>query len=302
MRLMALKITIDHKIVKDLVEVPGLYGTEKLLGFRGCEDNHSFGEKAFYRFILKHMLSAALSQREREALHLNDEEMLRRAASRFRLDAGPRAKGAEIAEICLYGVMSEYYKAASSVPKIFYKQSAGDQAKGADSVHIVLDGEGGFSIWYGEAKFYKTLSSAIYKDVTSSLIELLSSNRLEYENHQIVGMPELKSDLIDDELYNRIQSVLDLNGISSELIAVLHVPILILYGSRKFFAKEENIIEQQKRIAEGYFMQHLLDLKPKLPFLSEIKFHLILFPVPDKESIVNQVEEVVRSYRGRYDK
>ena len=52
--------------------------------------------------------------------------------------------------------MKHHYGALSAVPKIFYKQNVQDNAKGADSVHIVLNNND-FSIWFGEAKFYPNL-------------------------------------------------------------------------------------------------------------------------------------------------
>ena len=51
--------------------------------------------------------------------------------------------------------MKNHYKALSAIPKIFYKQNDNDNAKGSDSVHIVIDPNGGFQLWLGEAKFYK---------------------------------------------------------------------------------------------------------------------------------------------------
>ena len=48
-------------------------------------------------------------------------------------------EGSELAEILLYGIMHHHYKALPVVPKIFNKQNSNDNAKGADSVHIVLE-------------------------------------------------------------------------------------------------------------------------------------------------------------------
>ena len=56
--------------------------------------------------------------------------------------------------------MKNHYKALSAIPKIFYKQNDNDNAKGSDSVHIVIDPNGGFQLWLGEAKFYNSLEDA----------------------------------------------------------------------------------------------------------------------------------------------
>ena len=64
--------------------------------------------------------------------------------------------------------MKDYYNALPVVPKIFYKQNRNDNAKGADSVHLVLtDDMSDFSVWFGEAKFYKSLSAHVLDNITS---------------------------------------------------------------------------------------------------------------------------------------
>lgn len=292
-----LKITIDHCLATSVLELDNLGAGENLLAIHGCQDVNCFGEKAFYRFIMKHMLNAALSLREREASFLSDAEKLKRAMSHYRVTTNQRAKGSEIAEICLYGVMADYYKAVSSVPKIYYKQSRDKQVNGADSVHVVVDSTGEFSIWLGEAKFYKAPSVAAYKDITTSIVAMLDPERLEIENRQIAGLPDLKTALVNDEMYQRIQAILDSDGLSQELISVLHVPIMLLYGSNKIFGGEDKLIEDQKAIATNYFKQHLEDISKALPMLKEIKYHLILFPVSDKKSIVGKVEDTVLANR-----
>lgn len=75
---------------------------------------------------------------------------LTESVKNLRLVDTDNGQGSEIAEIVLYGIMRYYYGALPVVPKIF----ANDNAKGADSVHIVLDDKGDFTLWLGEAKFY----------------------------------------------------------------------------------------------------------------------------------------------------
>src|SRR3546814_13092016 len=87
--------------------------------------------------------------------------MLERSAKNLRLLSDDEDNdGGEIGEILLYGLMKKYYSALPVVPKIFYKQNTRDYAQGADSVHIVLDDEGGYTLWLGESKFYNRLDNS----------------------------------------------------------------------------------------------------------------------------------------------
>ncbi|MDA1379618.1 DUF1837 domain-containing protein [Plesiomonas shigelloides subsp. oncorhynchi] len=108
----------------------------------------------FHSFVWDNIAETSLSHAERESLIDQSHSKLVAAAQSLRLtdkdtDIG---KGSELAEIVLYGIMKNHYKALPVVPKIFYKQNCQDNAKGADSVHIVVD-ENDFTIWFGEAKF-----------------------------------------------------------------------------------------------------------------------------------------------------
>ena len=91
----------------------------------------------------------------------------------------------ELAEILLYGLMKEHYKALPVVPKIFYKQNTKDNAKGADSVHIVIE-DGKYSIWFGEAKFYNSLEEARFDTIIKSVETTLQTDKLKKENSIIV--------------------------------------------------------------------------------------------------------------------
>ena len=68
------------------------------------------------------------------------------AFKNLRLVDRDNGQGSVIAEIVLYGIMRYHYEALPVVPKIFYKQNANDNAKGADSVHIILDDKGNFTL------------------------------------------------------------------------------------------------------------------------------------------------------------
>ena len=125
----------------------------------------------FYNFIWDNIAQTALSYKEREALQGQPHSLLVAAAKNLRLtdakdDIG---KGSELAEIVLYGIMRHKYCALPVVPKIFYKQNVQDNAKGADSVHIVLATGKDFSLWFGEAKFYSSIEDTRLTPIIESV-------------------------------------------------------------------------------------------------------------------------------------
>lgn len=104
---------------------------------------------------MDNIAQTGLSAEDRDNLYCESPyTTLTESVKNLRLVDTDNGQGSEIAEIVLYGIMRYYYGALPVVPKIFYKQNANDNAKGADSVHIVLDDRGDFTLWLGEAKFY----------------------------------------------------------------------------------------------------------------------------------------------------
>ena len=62
-------------------------------------------------------------------------------------------------------MFNTYFKNSFDIPNLTdrtnyeFKQNNQDNAKGADSVHIVIENENNFSLWLGEAKFYTNIES-----------------------------------------------------------------------------------------------------------------------------------------------
>jgi hypothetical protein len=98
------------------------------------------------------------------------------------------------------------------VPKIFYKQNSQDNAKGADSVHIVIK-DNDFSLWFGEAKFYRNIDIAITSAVDSVDAFLRNDDQIKKENSIITSVSDIDQMGLDDELVKQIK--LTLNGENS---------------------------------------------------------------------------------------
>lgn len=94
-------------------------------------------------------------------------------------------------------------------------------------------------------------------------------------------------------MLEKIKRYLVADSSLDKLKPLLHIPILLIYeckitANANEYTEEykEKILEYQKERAESYFKRQIDKLKDIFKY-QEIHFHLILFPVPNKEKIVN---------------
>lgn len=263
----------------------------------------------FQRFIWNNIKETALSVQERHALISEGEDsILTESAKKLRLIDDPldidNGKGGEIAEILLYGIMKNHFNAIPVVPKIFYKQNRNDYAKGADSVHIVIEDDEIFSIWFGESKFYKTIENSRLQKIVDSVNESLKLDKLKKENSIITNISDIdKLDSISDILKIKIKKLLSQEESIDVIKPILNIPILLLHQceiTEKTTCFNEDyknkIIEYHKDRATKYFEKQI-NTCSNIHMYSEIKFHIILFPVANKKEIEDRFILKANSYR-----
>lgn len=261
----------------------------------------------FQSFIWDNIAETSLSYKERESLV--NHSLLVEAAKNLRLtdsDKEDIGRGSELAEIVLYGIMKHHYKALPVVPKIFYKQNAQDNAKGADSVHIVLEKNDSFSIWFGEAKFYKRIEDARLYSIVASVENSLKTDKLKKENAIITNVQDLDGLVLDLKLREKIKATLSNKSSIDELKPKLHIPIFIMHEceiTKKATCINEKYIEDMlsfhRERATAYFKKQINKLKGYVHLYSDITFHIVLFPVPDKEKIVHKFVANVQHYKDQ---
>lgn len=260
----------------------------------------------FDNFIWDNIAETALSLREREALLGQPKSLLVAAAKNLRLTDAENdiSKGSELAEIILYGIMRHKYGALPVVPKIFYKQNTQDNAKGADSVHIVVTDKGDFTLWFGEAKFYNSIEDARLNSIIASVKNSLSTQKLKKENSIIVNLPELNEMGIPEELLARIRDALANRTSIDEIKPLINIPILLLHECEITAAAKEmskdylvQIVAKHKERAVAYFEKQVSGLAEIFKY-GDVTFHLILFPVPFKQPIVDQFVKEVGQFKG----
>jgi len=260
----------------------------------------------FQNFIWDNIAETSLSHRERESLVNNHHSLLTYAAKNLRLSdkSGDISKGSEIAEIILYAIMKHHFNALPVVPKIFYKQNAQDNAKGADSVHIIIENDTDFSIWFGEAKFYNSIEDARIPEIITSIENSLLTEKLKKENSLITNVSDIDSLIGDETLRKSIKAALCPRESIDLIKPKLHIPILLLHEceitqnqSEVSDAYRNELIEYHKNRAESFFKKQLSKIGG-IPHYSEIKFHLILFPVPLKKTIVDMFVSMADIYKN----
>lgn len=264
----------------------------------GYEDG-KWRQNVFRNFVFNNLAEDGLSSKEREALAGKNYETLVEAAQKLRIEKNINdSSGGEIGEILLYGIMKHHFHALSVVPKIFYKQNANDYVKGADSVHITLTESGDFELWFGESKFYNSIEDARFATPIASVEEMLMAKKLRDENSLITNLHDLDDILNDVELSGRIKAALDKGVSLDDVKRRLHIPILLLHEcalTKSATACDQSykdaIVAYHKERANSYFKKQMAKLKKTVHLLEEIRFHLILFPVPNKELIVKDFME-----------
>lgn len=281
------------------------YPNKSLLGLINDFEDGDWRYKKFQNFIWDNIAETSLSHRERESLSSDPYTLLAAAAQNLRLTDAIQdiSKGSELAEIVLYGIMKNHYSALPVVPKIFYKQNSQDNAKGADSVHIII-ANGDFSLWFGEAKFYNSIDDDRLTSIIKSVGNSLSSDKLRKENSIISNVNDIDTLILDNVLLKNIKEALSNQKSIDYLKPKIHIPILLLHECK--ITKEttclseeykKNIISYHKERATSYFKKQKSKIGSIFGY-SDVKFHLILLPVPEKEKIINSFITRARAFKG----
>lgn len=279
-----------------------------MLGLANDYENGKWRFDKLARFFMNNLCEAALSAEERAAMVDNAYDNLVKAAKKLQKlqnrDKKIDLKGGEIGEVILYGIMKHYYEALPIVPKIYHKQNSNTPALGVDSVHLVCEydqssGEKSFSLWMGEAKFYKDINDAM-RSAIESIKEHLEKGILENENSIIMHNGDLRQYEEIKEMMPELMRYLDLeNNNLDQFKKKLHIPIFIMFECQTTKNAHEYLIEYRDKVqnemmvaAEEYYLKQKKKIGNVFKYDS-INFHLILFPVPDKLNTISTVKNCI---------
>lgn len=292
------KVIIQDSIM-NLYEDKSHINNQHTLALANYFERGEWREDKLLEYLFNNMKYGALSYQERKSLIDESFSTIKQSANNLRIDD----KGGEIAEIFLHGIMKDYYKALSILPKIFYKQSSNLYANGADSVHIVVNNND-FTLWLGEAKFYVRIADAI-RDAVESVNSLLENidGKLRKEFQLIVNHNDLRDNLKSNtQIYDSIKYFLEENNSLDNIIKKIHVPICILHGSNITKKNTCVDIDYFKKI-ETYYNKKIPEIVDKIHFkfssYSMVHFYIIIFPVPDKSTLVENFNNKIKNFRNR---
>lgn len=283
---------------------------KKLLSVINGYEDGKWRYDIFQQFVWDNIAETALSHTEREALIAKPQSSLIESAKKLRLTDDAKksnTEGSELAEILLYGIMKHHYGALPVVPKIFYKQNAQDNAKGADSVHIVLTDDNDFTIWFGEAKFYNSIEDVRLNEVIASVEKGLQTDKLKKENSIVTNVSDLDKLLHDKkDLVTEIKKLLSPQESIDLLKPKLHIPILLLHecgitakGTELSDEYKKEILDHHKQRVVAYYKKQVEKFSKTVFKYDSIHFHIILFPVPEKKPIVDAFLTNVAHYKNQ---
>ena len=301
---MEITVTINDYLSK-VVECDEDFG-EKVMSLLNDYEDGTWRDSMFHDFLWNNVSETALTEEERKSLIGKPSSLLKNAAKKLKESTSGRdsGEGGEIAEILLYGILKKYHKAIPVVPKIFNKQNSRDYAKGADSVHIVLSSDKkDFTLWFGEAKFYKDIKNASLPSIIKSVGNSLETIKLKKENSIIVHSKDMDNLIDDPSIVEKIRETLKLGASMDTINPRLNIPILLLHecqitSSYTSLSTEyiDEIRSHHLERATTYFQKQHSKLKDKVGLYDKISFHLIIFPVPDKKKIVSKFFETLNFF------
>lgn len=297
------KSKIDFEVFVDEWLVSDDLTNHALLSIANDFESNQWRSNKFKNFIISNLKETALNKKERDALIGKEGDILGQAVSKIQIDD----TGGEIGEIFLYGIMKDYYNALPIVPKIFYKQNCNDNAKGADSVHITLE-DNVYHIWLGELKIYNSKITNAINAAVNSVYELLATDKLKKEKSLIMNLNDIEDYLNDGNEVAKLMNILSDRTSLDEMKKILHIPISIIYECEKtkqHLAKSPvefnevykgSIIEFHKDKCNK-LSKKIIDKFKNIPLIEYIKFHIIIFPIPDKQELVAQINKIFEAHR-----
>ena len=139
--------------------------------------------------------------------------------------------------------------------------------------------------------------------IIESVNNSLQTDKLKKENSIITNISDIDSLIDNNELCTKIKEALSPQESIDSLKPKIHIPILLLHECS--ITKEadcmseeykESMISYHKERANAYFKKQISKIGILFKY-SEIKFHLILFPVPSKKDIVDKFISNVKFYK-----
>ncbi|EHH0794019.1 Hachiman antiphage defense system protein HamA [Vibrio vulnificus] len=158
-------------------------------------------------------------------------------------DANKNSKG-DYGELLLFLILSIFYDVPKFVTKARLRSTTREQVKGFDCAHFSIS-DNKVTLWLGEAKFHKNISSAISSALSSLQEHLNDSQRIKSELRLLGGEIEVNKSIEKDKydlLKNYVSGGMSLNKVE------IAVPVLCTYDSKcikQFSGKVDSDIDSE---------------------------------------------------------
>ena len=151
-----------------------------------------------------------------------------------------------------------------------------------------------FNLFYGGSWFYPYHQNVMFT-LLLGLLAICQIDKIKKENSIITSIKDLEYVITDPIVRKNVQTVLRRDTPIDEIRKRLHIPILLLHECEKTNSATEltdEYLEEIKnyhlnRAIRFFTSQNNRQSKEKIYGYEKIQFHLILFPVPRKDEIVN---------------
>jgi hypothetical protein len=142
---------------------------------------------------------------------------------------------------------------------------------------------------------------AVVKSVGNSL----DTAKLKKENSIITNTSDIDRLVANQGLAAKIKDALAAKWSIDQIKPKIHVPILLLHEcsitastTEMNDAYRESVKKYHLERASSYFEKQISSLSVTVTKYAEVKFHLILFPIPDREKLINQFSKEVAFHKA----
>jgi len=250
---------------------PGLTATS--VGY----ENSQWRYKAVADYLFEWLPEFALKYSDLEDLSSGTMMRLIKRAAKTVYNTPKYKKRGEFGELLLHALIREVFDSQPAISKIYYKSAANDPVKGFDAVHVEE-----LELWLGEAKFHKDINGAI-----SEVVKGLEKNmKRDYLREEFI----LISSKVDSRWphADKFKKLLSERNSLDTVFKRICIPVLLTYESKTVSSFNKVSEEYQKALLEEVKNIYQKFSSKKLP---EVRIHLFLFPLADKDRLVSALQD-----------
>ncbi|MGN3973660.1 HamA C-terminal domain-containing protein [Tsuneonella sp. SYSU-LHT278] len=233
---------------------------------------------SFADHLIEWIADYALKEDELRVDHGNMYIRLREAAVRVYRSENYKQRG-EVGEIVLHAICRDFFNTVPFAPRVFYLTSSNDVVKSFDLVHVRDLPDGGFELWLGEAKFYRSAIEGI-KAAIDSVTEHIDQGFL--KNEKLLLGPQVSKSLAH---YREIRDLLSVQTSLDDLFKNAVFPICITCDSKATQSHETFCKSYTEAV--GAELSELVSRLRESGLTEKIRIMLIYVPLGSKGTLAD---------------